>query len=71
MRRQMKPLHLVVAVAAVIALSSLAGSRGAPVPDDPNAVWVWWCHKSQTTSEEITCQGSPTGRPDKLTPRAR
>jgi len=71
MRRQIKPLQLVVAAAAaVIALSSLAGSRGAPVPDDPTAVWVWWCQKSQTDGER-TCQGSPTGRPDKLTPRAR
>ena len=70
MRRQVKPLHLVVAVAGVIGLCSLGGSRSAPVPDDPNLVWVFWCQKSQTSGERI-CQGSTTGRPDKLTPRAR
>jgi hypothetical protein len=69
-----KPIYLIVAVAALIALSSIAvsasGPRRAPVPDAPGSVYVYWCHSSRT-SEEETCSGSTRTRPGKLDARAR
>ena len=70
----MKRIDLIVAVAALIALSSIAvaasGPRRAPVPDAPGSVYVYWCQSSQT-SEEKTCSGSTSMRPGKLDARAR
>jgi hypothetical protein len=72
----MKRIYLIVAVAALIALSSIAvaasGPRRAPVPDAPGtSVYVYWCHTSPTNGER-TCLGSTSGRPAKLEgPRAR
>jgi hypothetical protein len=70
----MKRIYLIVAVAALIALSSLAvaasGPRRDPVPVAPDSVYVYWCHSSRT-SEEKTCRGSTSSRPGKLDVRAR
>ena len=70
MRGQMKRIYLIVALAALIALSSLAVAASGParVPVAPALVYVYWCHG---TSEEKTCSGSTTARPGKLDPRAR
>jgi hypothetical protein len=69
-----KRIYLIVAVAALIALSSIAvsasGPRTAPVPDAPAVVYVYWCHSSRT-SEKRTCSGSTRMRPGKLDARAR
>jgi hypothetical protein len=69
----MKRIYLIVAVAALIALSSLAvaasGPRRAPVPVAPGSVYVYWCHNSRTG--EKTCRGSTSARPGRLDARAR
>ena len=74
MRRKMKRFHLIVAVAALIALSALAvaasGRWRTPMPHTPGSVYVYWCHNSPT-SEKRLCRGSTSGRPGKLEPRAR
>ena len=74
MRRQTKRIYLIVAVAALIALPSLAvaasGPRSAPVPDAPVLVYVYWCHNSPASKEKI-CRGSTSARPGKAEARAR
>jgi len=66
----MKRIHLIVTVAALIALSSLvvAASGPARAPAAPASVYVYWC---LGTSEKKTCSGSTTARPGKLDARAK
>jgi hypothetical protein len=70
----MKRIYLIVAVAALIALSSItvaaSGPRRAPVPDAPVSVYVYWCHSSQTSGKK-SCRGSTSSRPGKPEVRAR